>query len=277
MYLNIGKDVSTKDSRYPPGMIGLSFIVENCLIHGIFYYAQGQEASPTIVLCHGFPGFEKNADLAQIFRRAGYNVFVFSYRGAWGSQGDFTFSNVIADTCKSVYYIVSDEFPLKERVNNQPVILIGHSMGGFAALMAAAKLPEIRHIISIAGWNIGHSAKESRQCGDVKSRINNLLSGAKVLNGVTPAVLWNEMFTYENEYDLCQIALQFSERHLLLIAAKRDSDTPPEYNHIPLLHALRENSAIVDEIYIDADHSFAEKRIELAKVILRWLNKSIFI
>ena len=277
MNFHIGKDVSTKDSEYPPGMIGLSFGVENCHIHGIFYYSQGQEASPTIILCHGFPGFEKNADLAQIFRRAGFNVFIFSYRGTWGSQGNFSFSNVITDTCKSVCYIMSDEFPLKKRVSNQPIILIGHSMGGFAALMAAAKLSKIRHIISIAGWNIGLSAKESRQCSEVKARINNILSGARVFNGVTPAALWNEMFLYENEYDLCNMAPKFAGRHIFLIAAKRDNDNPPEYNHIPLLNAFRENSVTADEICIDADHTFAEKRLELAKVILKWLNKSIFI
>ncbi|MCL1940324.1 MAG: alpha/beta hydrolase [Synergistaceae bacterium] len=275
MRINIGKDVPTKDVSFPPGMIGLSFGVENLLVHGIFYYAQGQKASPTVILCHGFPGFEKNADIAQTLRRAGFNVFIFSYRGAWGSQGDFTFANVITDTCKAVCYIKSDEFPLKERVNGQPVILIGHSMGGFAAVMAAARLPEVRHVISIAGWNIGLNAKESRRRNEVKERVNTILSGAKVLSGITSAALWNEIYLYENEYDLCHAAQNFAGRRMLLIAAERDDDTPADINHIPLLGALRSAKAAADEVYIDADHSFAEKRIELANAILRWLDKNL--
>ena len=275
MRIDTGKDVPTKDKNYPPGMIGLSFGVENLMVHGIFYYAQGQKASPTVVLCHGFPGFEKNTDLAQILRRAGFNVLIFSYRGAWGSQGDFTFSNVITDTRKSVRYITSDEFPLKERVNGQPIILIGHSMGGFAAIMAAARLPDVKHIISIAGWNIGLDARESRRHNDVKERVNNILSGARVLNGTTAAALWNEMYLYEDEYNLCYAAHSFAGRHIFLIATERDEDTPADINHIPLFSALREAKAIAEEVYIDADHSFAEKRIELADVILRWLDKSL--
>ena len=275
MQIDTGKDFPTKDKNYPPVMIGLSFGVENFMVHGIFYYAQGQKASPTVVLCHGFPGFEKNTDLAQILRRAGFNVLIFSYRGAWGSQGDFTFSNVITDTRKAVRYINSDEFPLKERVNGQPVILIGHSMGGFAAIMAAARLPDVKYIISIAGWNIGLDARESRRHNDVKDRVNNILSGARVLNGTTSAALWNEMYLYENEYNLCYAAPNFSGRHIFLIASERDEDVPADINHIPLFSALREAKAVAEEVYIDADHSFAEKRIELANVILRWLNKSL--
>ena len=47
----------------------------------------GAGRRPTVVLLHGLPGNEKNLDLAQAIRRAGWNVVTFNYRGSWGSPG----------------------------------------------------------------------------------------------------------------------------------------------------------------------------------------------
>ena len=45
----------------------------------------------TVILLHGFPGNERNLDLAQAIRRSGWNAVFFHYRGAWGSGGVFSF------------------------------------------------------------------------------------------------------------------------------------------------------------------------------------------
>ena len=58
-------------------------------INGVAYLAAGPGPHPTIVICHGWPGNEKNLDLAQALRRAGWNAITFNYRGAWGSPGAF--------------------------------------------------------------------------------------------------------------------------------------------------------------------------------------------
>lgn len=253
------------------GMIGLSFGVENKLVHGVFYYAGGAE-TPTVVLCHGFPGFEKNGDIAHALCRAGFNVMCFSYRGAWGSQGEFTFSNVIVDTCKAVRYVLSSEFPLLELIDKNAVVIIGHSMGGFAALMASARLPEVKNVISIAGWNIGRNACVSRSSSDVKARVDSILAGAFVLNGTSIAALWDEMYQYEDEFELCGIAQRIKDKKILLIAAENDKDTPPELNHLPLLKSFRESNVNVDERWFDSEHSFSGKRLELIETIIEWLN-----
>ena len=60
-------------------------------INAVAYLAAGPGPHPTIVICHGWPGNEKNLDLAQALRRAGWNAITFNYRGAWGSPGNFRF------------------------------------------------------------------------------------------------------------------------------------------------------------------------------------------
>jgi hypothetical protein len=54
-------------------------------INGLMLVAAGQGLHPTMVLLHDVPGNEKNLDLAQSVRSAGWNVLTLNYRGSWGS------------------------------------------------------------------------------------------------------------------------------------------------------------------------------------------------
>jgi hypothetical protein len=64
---------------------------------GLIYEAPGVGPHPTALVLHGFPGNERNLDLAQAIRRAGWNAVFFHYRGAWGSEGSFGFVHVLED------------------------------------------------------------------------------------------------------------------------------------------------------------------------------------
>jgi pimeloyl-ACP methyl ester carboxylesterase len=54
------------------------------LLNAFVYVAAGAGPHPAVVLLHGFPGNERNLDLAQDMRRAGWDVLYFDYRGSWG-------------------------------------------------------------------------------------------------------------------------------------------------------------------------------------------------
>src|SRR4051812_45063848 len=62
-------------------------------MNGLVYVAAGAGPHPVVILLHGFPGNERNLDLAQDMRRAGWDVLFFNYRGSWGTPGDFSFSH----------------------------------------------------------------------------------------------------------------------------------------------------------------------------------------
>lgn len=74
-------------------------------LNALMYVAAGAEPHPTVILLHGFPGNERNLDLAQDIRRAGWNVLYFNYRGAWGTPGEFSFANSIEDTASAIAYL----------------------------------------------------------------------------------------------------------------------------------------------------------------------------
>ena len=86
-------DAPDFDPAWPPSYTGVAIPSGGELMYGTAYIAQGQGPHPVAVFLHGLPGNERNLDLAQAARRAGWTALSFTYRGAWGSGG--TFSRVL--------------------------------------------------------------------------------------------------------------------------------------------------------------------------------------
>src|ERR1017187_9108362 len=80
------------DRAHPAKMTVVHIPTHGLLINGVVYQASGAGPHPTVVICHGLPGNEKNLDLAQAARRAGWHALTFNYRGSWGSPGNFRFA-----------------------------------------------------------------------------------------------------------------------------------------------------------------------------------------
>src|ERR1700761_9329777 len=93
------------DAAHPPRMEVLHIPSGGVEINGVAYLASGAGVHPTLVLLHGLPGNEKNLDLAQAARRAGWNVVTFNYRGSWGSPGSFSFEGNLADAKAVLAYV----------------------------------------------------------------------------------------------------------------------------------------------------------------------------
>ena len=69
---------------------------------GVLHLPAGDGPHPIVVLLHGFPGNERNFDLAQELRRQGYAALVFHYRGSWGVGGDWSWAHVLVDAAHVV-------------------------------------------------------------------------------------------------------------------------------------------------------------------------------
>lgn len=76
--------------------------------------------------------------------RHGIGVLRFDFTGLGGSEGDFAntnFSSNVADLVAAAAWL--------RTVHTAPAILVGHSLGGTAALAAAAQIPEARAVATI--------------------------------------------------------------------------------------------------------------------------------
>ena len=113
------------------------------------------ETHPAMVMFHGFPGICNNHDLAMLFCNAGFVVVVPNAPGAWGSEGFYSFDGIIDAACDVAGFVHAPETCEKYHIDPKNIFVFGHSMGGFTAVNAAARLPFVKGFIFAAPCNLG--------------------------------------------------------------------------------------------------------------------------
>jgi pimeloyl-ACP methyl ester carboxylesterase len=239
-------------------------------MNALFLLASGEGPKPTLVLLHGLPGNERNFDLAQAVRRAGWNVLTFTYRGAWGSPGEFSIAGAVEDTAAAVAYLHRPEVAAKYDVDPARIVVGGHSMGGFAAAEYAAAHDDVLALLLIEAWNAGADGSDLRAHPDkrpeVVAGIDDL---GNSLVGADPESLTREIERSGADWDLVTLAPKLTARPVLVVWADRalaDSNRA-------LADALRAAGAkgLATE-HFPTDHAFSDHRIALSRTVVAWLE-----
>ncbi|UGQ47956.1 alpha/beta hydrolase family protein [Massilia endophytica] len=239
-----------------------------------FFRAGGSNSHPTLLLLHGFPGAELNLDLAHAVRRAGWNVIVPHYRGAWGTPGNFTWRHAIADAKAVLAWLRTPEAAADYGVDARTLVVAGHSLGGFLALTAAAGDADVRGAVSLAGFNFGAvTAGPGARPGTEQQLAALWQESAQWLSGASGAALAREAVQAGAQWDLRRLAVPLARRPLLLVAARYDQVAPPVLHHERLLQSLRAAHArTVEDVVLDTDHGFIDARTGLAERLVGWLQ-----
>src|SRR5882672_2199968 len=138
------------DAAHPARMTVLHIPTHGLLINGLVYQPSGAGPHPTLVICHGLPGNEKNLDLAQAVRRAGWNAVTFNYRGSWGSPGSFRFAQNLEDAASVLAFLRVPANAARLGVDAHRIAIAGHSMGGWVTVNTAAHDPALLGAILIS-------------------------------------------------------------------------------------------------------------------------------
>lgn len=272
----VAKDTASAAAEHPPRMQAVIIDSAGSQLYGIVYIAEGAGPHPTVFLLHGFPGNEKMLDLAQVLRRAGFNTVFFGYRGAWGSEGDFSYKNCIEDAVRAVKWIQEPENAKRLRVKADDIIVMGHSMGGFVTMNVAKQLKDVKKYVYFSGWNMGSSITRILAGGaEAKAnRLKGLAASAAPLKGTGPEKLFDEMASMKDTHNLLDYVPDLAGKKFLLVGAKRDTSCPMEYDHTPLYEALKKAyPGDVDELVVDDDHVYSATRVEVTEGVLKWLGK----
>jgi pimeloyl-ACP methyl ester carboxylesterase len=263
------------DKANPAAMQSFQLPSHGALLNAFVYVAGGVGPHPTVILLHGFPGNERNLDLAQSIRRAGWNVLYFNYRGSWGSSGDFSFTHCIEDTQSAIAYLRDDTKAAKLRSDPNTVVLIGHSMGGFVALQTGALDPDIRAIVTISAADLGASRAQAVPGGQGDLFVKGLAAGLAAegmgpLAGVTPEMLAGEVLANAAKWNFVERAPKFSSRPLLIITSD-DGLTPPNDAFVDAVK--KSGNRAVSAVHIPTDHSYSDHRIALQQTVLDGLAR----
>jgi len=263
-----------RDAANPAAMETMQLPSHGALLNALVYIAAGPGPHPVVVLLHGFPGNEKNLDLAQALRRAGWDVLYFDYRGSWGSPGDFSFTHCIEDTQAAIAYMRDPANAKKLRADPSHIVLIGHSMGGFMANYAAAQDPKIEAVVMISAANLGgmsarSEAPKSSDEDAAKSIAAALAAeGMAPLAGCTPESLAQEILANHAQWDFATNAPKLATRPILVITS--DDGLAPE-NEAFVTAAKKAGSTKVTAAHMTTDHSYSDHRIALETTVLTWL------
>jgi pimeloyl-ACP methyl ester carboxylesterase len=240
---------------------------------GVFYLAAGEGPHPTAIVMHGFPGYEQNLDIAQAIRRAGWNVLAVHYRGSWGVKGDFSFTHVLEDADAEVAFLRDPANDAKYHIDPAKIVLVGHSMGGFAVASAAAHDSHVAGVVMISAWNIAgpftnlpDDQEDAAVAKFVQGQKKNDLAP---LMGCTPESLGQEVFRKRATMNFLTFAPALATRPVLIVTSD-DGLAPDNDKLFDALRKAGDNGART--LHIATDHSYSNRRIALQKAVLQSLE-----
>jgi Predicted hydrolase of the alpha/beta superfamily len=252
-----------RDAAYPARFEVLHIPSAGVTINGVAYVASGRGTHPTLVICHGWPGNEKNLDLAQAVRRAGWNAITFNYRGSWGSPGEFHFSQNPEDAAAVLAWLRRPEVATKLAVDTRRIVIAGHSMGGWVTARTAAADSALLGAILIAPADMGGLGKRPRA-----EVVQAAAENAETLV-TTPQKMADELIASSNAFSLAASAPGLAKIPLLVLTA--DDGLAPSAD--ALVASVRaQGGTRIQTQHFTTDHSWSDSRIALQNSIIDWLR-----
>jgi uncharacterized protein len=243
------------------------------LMNALVYVAAGAGPHPAVILLHGFPGNERNLDLAQDMRRAGWDVLYFDYRGSWGTPGSFSFSHGIEDVAAAIAYLRQPANARRLRLDPSRIVLIGHSMGGFMSVQAASKDPAIKAIAMISAADMSDRFGQMQQQGSRADAVKKMGAGLAAegmapLSGCTPEGLAQELADHTSAWAFRSKVGAIKDRPTFVITS--DDGLAPANDAFAA--ALRQaGDTQVATLHLATDHAYSDQRTELSRALLQWL------
>lgn len=253
------------DAAHPARMEEVAIPSGGVNLIGVAYLASGAGPHPTFILFHGLPGDEKNLDLAQSVRRAGWNVLTLNYRGSWGSPGVFSFAHTLEDAHAAIAFARDPANATKYNLDPARIAIGGHSMGGWVTAHTLASVPGLLGGVMISAGDLGTAAQSPRT-----QLVAFMDANRAPLAGVTGESMADEILGAHADWTLPSIAPALKDKYLLVLYSddfvKADSER--------LITAMRATGATRLQVtHTATDHAWSDRRIALQASVVNWLAR----
>jgi pimeloyl-ACP methyl ester carboxylesterase len=232
-------------------------------VNGVAYLAPGAGAHPTLLLLHGWPGNEKNLDLAQAVRRAGWNAITFNYRGSWGSPGAFGFAHCLEDAQAVLAYLRDAATAKSLGIDTTRIVMAGHSMGGWVTVLTAARDHGLRGAILISAADMGAAGTMPHD------RLVRAASENSETLAATPEQMAQELSAHGAEWRFDR-AYDGLASVPMLVLTSNDGLAPRNDSLVEAVRARGNRN--VTALHLATDHSYSDQRIALESAVIRWLE-----
>lgn len=221
------------------------------------YIDYGNSSSPLkVVSLHGFPGVrsKQNREIAQgIADALSCRVRVVLYPGL-STEGKFSFERTIDALLK--------EFP---NIAEHRIDLVGHSFGGFSAILLASRYPQLVHKLVL----LSPLLKFASTADQALSFFKNIITSNDGISTESPEDLAMEFEELSKGFNVAQLVAELSpSMPVKFMQARTDTITPTV-----IAEDLRKYfRGKIDYELVEQDHSFLLDRPTLAKKIAEFLR-----
>jgi len=241
------------------GPQGIIIQSASCRLLGALYLGVGDGPRPTALILHGIPGIEKNTDLAYALRDAGWNALIFHYRGSWGSDGAYTIAGMPDDVHAAIDELLSGKYPVDAR----RLAVVGYSLGGWVAVVSAARENRIRAAVTIGGvsnMRTWHVLEET------------WVHWADFLSGTSGGELMSQHRALGKTRNPVDVIGDLGSTPVLIVHGSADDVVPVEQ-----ARALYQASSGLDDLVVieGADHAFSQHRRQMVDVVVNWLVRNV--
>lgn len=241
------------------GITGVTFLSDGNRLVGVLYLAKGHAPKPTVLLLHGCPGLEQNLDIAMALRDCGWNTLIFHYRGCWGSAGRYDLRTITRDVRAAADHLQQAGY---SGVDPDRLAVAGHSLGGWAAVLAAAADQRLRAVVAMAAP--AELAFASADSEELDREFTRFLA-------VTPAELRRQQVDVGGLHQPADVVPAISPRPLLVVHGSADEWIPAAASRLLYERAGQPRRHV--EIQ-GANHAFAWHRAELRGLVTGWLTET---
>ncbi|MBE5972952.1 MAG: alpha/beta fold hydrolase [Lachnoclostridium sp.] len=259
------EDNHSENLQIPITDVPLAIESDGSLIYGkltIPAVENENEKVPVLMLLHGYPGHDRNLDLMFTLRRAGIAVVFFSYRGIWGSYGDYCFTHLLEDT-KAVFEHLK-EHAEEWRLDMDRCYLFGHSMGGFTALNSLAKGLPVKGVITMAPYDLAYIYEDKYE--EFKILMDVQKQG--YFRVPDENYLERDVEQHHAQWRFINIADSMPEHvPVHFIGGTQDLLAPIKDHIMPIYEKMVEMGRKVTYTEFDDGHSLSMNRVALARLI----------
>jgi dipeptidyl aminopeptidase/acylaminoacyl peptidase len=247
-------------------------------LSAVIHYPRGESQGnnmqtrwPLIMMCHGFVGNKIGVDrlfvkAARVFNAKGYMVLRFDYAGCGESTGDYGAGGLAALVEQNQRVI---DYALDmDCVDSSQIVLLGHSLGGAAAVLTAAKDSRVKTLVL---WSsVAQPLNDIVRIVSERKYEEAVRKGSVDFQGYE---LTKDFFESLSKQHPFQHAVKFAG-DVLLIHGTSDEVIPVDYCfQYQRVFWLRSSGQCDKEVILQADHTFStrDSTQQLLQKTIDWL------
>lgn len=186
-----------------------------------YMYSSGNTQKGVVVIAHGFGGGGHNSymDVANFFAENNYYVFAYDATGCDESEGESLggLPQGVIDLEHAISFVKQ-----QDDYNSLPIVLFGHSWGGYSVSSVLKYHPDVKAIIDCAGFNRSSDIIESTGKGMVGNGVYLMM----------PFVKLHERINFGKYASNTALdGFESSDAAVLVLHSEDDNVVPVEYGY----------------------------------------------